>query len=131
MESADAMMDQPSALEIITAVREFIDKHAIPQLTGRTAFHARVAVNALAIVVRELDQGPAANARELDSLRALLKSDGTLHDLNVELCNRIRSGAIDVLDPALGKHLSDMTLAKVEIDQPNYSGLVHSPLRTP
>ena len=125
------MMDQPSALEIITAVREFIDKHAIPQLTGRTAFHARVAVNALAIVARELDQGPSANARELDSLRALLKSDGTLHDLNVELCKRIRSGAIDVLDPGLGKHLSDMTLAKVEIDQPNYSGLVHSPLRTP
>ena len=131
MESADAMMDQPSALEIITAVREFIDKHAIPQLTGRTAFHARVAVNALAIVARELDQGPAANARELDSLRALLKTDGTLHELNVELCKRIRSGTIDVLDPALGKHLSDMTLAKVEIDQPNYSGLVHSPLRTP
>jgi len=124
-------MDQPSALEIITAVREFIDKHAIPQLTGRTAFHARVAVNALAIVARELDQGPSANARELDSLKALLKGDGTLHDLNVELCKRIRSGDIDVLDPALGKHLSDMTLAKVEIDQPNYSGLVHSPLRTP
>lgn len=124
-------MDQPSALEIITAVREFIDKHAIPQLTGRTAFHARVAVNALAIVQRELDQGPTANARELDSLQALLGMQGSLHDLNVELCRRIRAGEIDVLDPKLGKHLSDMTLAKVEIDQPNYSGLVHSPLRTP
>ena len=125
------MMDQPSALEIITAVREFIDKHAIPQLTGRTAFHARVAVNALAIVQRELDQGPAANARELESLKSLLGKQGNLHDLNVELCRRIREGEIDVLDPKLGKHLSDMTLAKVEIDQPNYSGLVHSPLRTP
>lgn len=125
------MMDQPSALEIIAAVREFIDKHAIPQLSGRTAFHARVAVNALAIVARELEQGPAANARELESLRALLKTDGTLHALNVELCRRIRAGEIDVLDPTLGRHLTDMTLAKVEIDQPNYAGLVHSPLRTP
>lgn len=124
-------MDQPSALEIIIAVREFIDKHAIPQLTGRTAFHARVAVNALAIVQRELDQGPAANTRELESLQALLNKQGSLHDLNVELCRRIREGEIDVLDPKLGKHLSEMTLAKVEIDQPNYSGLVHSPLRTP
>jgi hypothetical protein len=56
------MMDQPSALELVTAVREFIEKHAMPELQGRTAFHARVAANALAIVARELEQaGPAGD----------------------------------------------------------------------
>lgn len=124
-------MDQPSALEIITAVREFIDRHAIPQLSGRTAFHARVAVNALAIVARELETGPDANAREHASLEALLGQSGTLHDLNTELCRRIRVGDIDVHDPRLGKHLTALTLSKVEIDQPTYSGFVHSPHRTP
>jgi hypothetical protein len=51
------MMDQPSALELVTAVKEFIEKHAMPQLTGHTAFHARVAANALGIVARELEFG--------------------------------------------------------------------------
>ncbi len=124
------MMDQPSAAEIVTAVREFIDKHAIPQLSGRTAFHARVASNALAIVLRELEHGPSAAARENASLTRLLGQTGTLEELNRELCKRIRTGQIDPLDPALQAHLITTTLAKVEIDQPNYSGFVHSPHRS-
>lgn len=121
------MMDQPSALELVTAVREFIEKHAMPELQGRTAFHARVAANALAIVARELEGGPASNAQEAERLRKLLGRDGTLNELNRELCRRIRSNEIAVDDPALAHHLTQMTLAKVAIDQPNYSGLVHSP----
>jgi len=124
------MMDQPSAAEIVTAVREFIDKHAIPQLSGRTAFHARVAANALAIVLRELELGPAAAAREAESLERLLGRTGTPEELNRELCRRIRVGDIDPLDPALQAHLINTTLAKVEIDQPGYSGFVHSPHRS-
>lgn len=124
------MMDQPSASEIITAVREFIEKHAIPQLSGRTAFHARVASNALSIVQRELERGPDAAQREIESLAHILGKTGTLDELNRDLCQRIRNGELDPLDPALGRHLIQTTLAKVEIDQPNYSGFVHSPHRT-
>ena len=125
------MMDQPSALELVTAVREFIEKHAMPELQGRTAFHARVAANALAIVARELEQGPSANTQEHVRLRALLGRDGTLDELNRELCHRIRSGSIALDDPALAAHLVTATLAKVAIDQPNYSGFQHSPHRPP
>ncbi|MFN9358859.1 MAG: DUF6285 domain-containing protein [Alphaproteobacteria bacterium] len=124
------MMDQPSAAELVTAVREFIEKHAIPQLSGRTAFHGRVAANALAIVARELEQGPAALAAETESLRALLGEDGTPEALNRELCRRLREGRIDPMDPALARHLVASTLAKVAIDQPTYAGFVHSPHRT-
>lgn len=124
------MMDQPSAAELVTAVREFIEKHAIPQLSGRTAFHGRVAANALAIVARELEQGPAAEAAETASLRALLGQDGTPEALNRELCRRLRDGRIDPMDPALARHLVATTLAKVAIDQPTYAGFVHSPHRT-
>lgn len=86
------MMDQPSALELVTAVREFIEKHAMPELQGRTAFHARVAANALAIVARELEHGPAANAEEHARLKALLGRDGSLDELNRELCRRGSAG---------------------------------------
>ena len=123
------MMDQPSTLELVTAVREFIEKHAMPELQGRTAFHARVAANALAIVARELEQaGPSAND-EAARLRNLLQQDGSLPELNRELCRRIRSGQIAWNEPALAAHLVPTTLAKVAVDQPNYSGYVHSPHR--
>lgn len=125
------MMDQPSSLELVTAVREFIEKHAMPELQGRTAFHARVAANALAIVARELEQGPAANAGEHARLKALLGQDGTLDELNRELCRRIRTNGLKLDDPTLASHLITSTLAKVAIDQPNYSGFQHSPHRTP
>ena len=123
------MMDQPSALELVTAVREFIEKHAMPELQGRTAFHARVATNALAIVARELEQAGAANAAESERLKSLLGVDDTLANQNRELCRRIREGNIPLDDPALAAHLCKTTLAKVAIDQPTYSGYIHSPLR--
>ncbi|NOT42294.1 MAG: hypothetical protein HOP13_17610 [Alphaproteobacteria bacterium] len=123
------MMDQPSSLELVTAVREFIEKHAMPELQGRTAFHARVAANALAVVARELEQGPKANAEEYAHLKALLGQDGTLDELNRELCHRIRTNGVALDDPALANHLARTTLAKVAIDQPNYSGFQHSPHR--
>ena len=123
-------MDQPTAIELVTAVREFIEKHAIPQLQGHTAFHARVAANALAIVARELEQGGLSNAAELERLKRLLGIDGTLRELNEELCRRVRSDSIPLDDPTLAAHLTQTTLAKVAIDQPNYSGFQFSPHRS-
>lgn len=123
------MMDQPSAIEIITAVREFIEKQAIPQLNGRTAFHARVAANALAIVTRQLEKAPALEATELSGLQTILGRKGSLEDLNRDLCARIRAGDVDPTNSAVATHLIQTTLLKVEIDQPTYSGYVHSPHR--
>jgi Domain of unknown function (DUF6285) len=124
------MMDQPTALELVTAVREFIEKHALPQLQGHTAFHARVAANALAIVARELEQGSRADEEELDRLKHLLGIEGTLAELNRELCRRVRAGAVAFDDPKMATHLTQTTLAKVAIDQPNYSGFQLSPHRS-
>lgn len=118
------MMDQPSAVELVKAVQAFLETRAIPELKGHTAFHARVAANALAIVARQLEQGPESDAAELGRLRTMLgRTDGDLDALNRDLCRRIRSGGVDVDDPALAAHLRETTVAKVRIDQPNYSGL--------
>ncbi|HEY2068049.1 MAG TPA: DUF6285 domain-containing protein [Rhizomicrobium sp.] len=116
------MMDQPSIRELVEAVREFLEKRAMPELKGHTAFHARVAANALGIVSRELERGDGAAASELLRLTALLKRDGSLDALNRELCGAIRDGALALDDPALLAHLESTTRDKVAIDQPNYSG---------
>ncbi|HTW33239.1 MAG TPA: DUF6285 domain-containing protein [Rhizomicrobium sp.] len=117
------MMDQPSMRELVDAVREFLETKAMPELKGHTAFHARVAANALAIVVRELDQSPRSGQEELARLRGLLAKDGTLDELNRELCKRIRSGKFTMQTPGLIEHLEKTTRDKVAIDQPGYSGL--------
>jgi Domain of unknown function (DUF6285) len=117
------MMDQPSTLELVTAVRDFLEQRAMPELTGHTAFHARVAANALAIVARELEQGGTSGEAERARLAKLLGHDGTLMVLNRELCAQIRGGKMDLDTPGLADHLALTTRDKVAIDQPNYSGL--------
>jgi hypothetical protein len=115
------MQDQPSAIEIITAVAAFLREHAMPQLQGHTAFHARVAANALDIVRRELEIAPQAGAAEHARLRALLGVDGTLADLNALLCEKLEAGALTLESPGVADHLWQVTLTKLAIDQPAYS----------
>jgi hypothetical protein len=120
------MMDQPSILEIVEVVRTFIEQRAMPELKGHTAFHARVAANALGIVARQLAQGEEAAAVEREGLIALLGHDGDLEALNREFCSKIRSGAITLETPGFADHLIKTTKDKVRIDQPTYSGLKQS-----
>jgi len=113
--------DQPSPIELLQAVRSFLQGQAIPRLEGRAAFHARIAVNALAIVERGLELGPSHDAAEQERLEALLDRTGTLHELNRELCRRIRAGEMDLDTPGLPQHLRETTLAKLAVDQPRYA----------
>ena len=115
------MQDQPSPLELLQAVRSFIQDQAIPRLEGRAAFHARIAVNALAIVERALEHGPGQDAAESERLEALLGHAGSLDGLNRELCSRIRAGELDLETPGLAEHLRETTLEKVAVDQPRYA----------
>ena len=116
------MQDQPTSAELVGAVADFIRNHAMPQLSGHAAFHARVAANALDIVKRELEIAPEANAEELESLKKLLGADGSLEDLNRDLCDRLYAGELTLDTAGLKDHLWRTTLAKLAIDQPKYSG---------
>jgi hypothetical protein len=117
------MTGHPTAVELIEAVSRFIDERAKPHLTGRDAFLARVAVNALAIVGRELEQGPAAEAEAAHRLAALLSHGGDLPALNDELCDRLARGDLDLASPGVLDHLKAGAIAQAAIDQPTYSGL--------
>ncbi len=115
------MREQPSTAELIDAVAEFLRGEVMPALSGRLAFHARVAANVLDIVRRELTLGPAAEAAEASRLVALLGREDEVEALNRELCARIADASLDPHDPALIEHLWATTLDTVAIDQPNYA----------
>jgi hypothetical protein len=116
------MNTQPSADELLRAVSEFIERIA-PDLKDRDIFLARVAVNALGVVRRELKTGPKADAEAVARMRPLLGVDGDFSTLNAALCEEIRQGAFDLADRALMDHLKACAIDQVQIDQPNYSGL--------
>lgn len=84
-----------------------------------------MASNALATVLRDLEQRPAYEAEESTRLIALLGATDSrdLADLNRNLSEKIRSGEMTSETPGLIAHLKATTIAQVEIDQPRYSGL--------
>lgn len=117
------MITHPTAPELIESVMRFIEERAAPNLKDRDAFHARVAVNALAAVKREIEQGFKAEVAAVERLSALIGQDGDFATLNNALCERIESGDLSPTDPTLLTHLRASLIDQVRIDQPNYSGL--------
>jgi hypothetical protein len=117
------MILQPTSLELVDAVIGFIETRAAPQLQDRDVFLARVAVNALHTIRREIQLGEDAEQAATSRLRALLNQEGEFTALNTALCVAIREGQIAISDPALLAHLRASVIDQVQIDQPNYSGL--------
>ena len=115
------MHNQPSVDALLDIIAEFLRKEAAPRLPGHTAFHARVAANAVDIIRRELSLSPPALAAERARLAQLLGETGELETLNRQLCERIASGEIDADTPGLLDHLWQVTLDKLAVDQPGYS----------
>lgn len=118
------MHNHPTVGELLEAVRDFLEQRALPELQGRTAFHARVAINALDIVRRELTDGAAAEAAERAGLLALLGDVGEetpTGEMDRELCRRIRAGEITLETEGLREHLWRTTLDRLAVDQPKYA----------
>ena len=116
------MITCPTALELQTAVDAF-DRQADGPADARGAFLARVADNARALLQREQALGEAGEAAECSRLAALLGVAGDFADLNHQLCQALRSGAMKPDNPALLAHLRATAIARIAIDQPNYCGL--------
>jgi hypothetical protein len=127
------VQDRPTAIELLIAIRDFLEQEIAPELTGRTRFHMRVVHNLLNTLERELAHEEAAVVAEWGRLASLLDGardrpstfEGLRADvrtLNTELSAKIRSGEIDVRwDEALAA-LRDTVREKLEIANPNYAG---------
>ena len=74
-------------------MREYLERDVMTSTEGRVAFHARVAVNVLGMVERELELGAAQDVEEHDRLVALLGRDGTVRELTEVLASGIRDGS--------------------------------------
>jgi hypothetical protein len=125
------MQYEPTAQELLDAIAELLRDEVQPLITDEVVhFRLRVALNALGIVSRELDEAERMLTRErqrLESLLGLLDSaredaDDTLLaddllDLNRQLVERIRAGAAPT---GTFDHLVQAELAQVAVANPKF-----------
>ena len=103
-------MSHPTSAQLLEAVQLFL-KEAEGALTGRLAFHAKVAANTLAIVGRELAQAPdAAEAAAFAPVGGV-----------EAVCEGLRAGTLSPEDPALLKAIRVGVLARLAVDNPRYA----------
>ncbi|MGH7895508.1 MAG: DUF6285 domain-containing protein [Candidatus Binatia bacterium] len=129
------MQDRPTALELLDAVRQFVETQLVPALEGARQFHARVAANVLAIVGRELRDGDAQLGDEWQRLTTLTSRAAggeppagaaalrtAVAELNAELAARVRAGDADgePFRRAVLAHLHATVEEKLRIANPAY-----------
>ena len=81
--------DAPSAQQLVESVREFLESDVMVATTGRVNFHARVAINVLKMVERELADGASHDASHTARLGVL----GC--ETDAQLAQAIRNGEFD------------------------------------
>lgn len=121
-EPLSGSLDMPRTDELITGVRDYLRTDVMTGTQGRVSFLARVASNALDIVLRDAEMGPAARNRELNGLADILGKKGSLDVLRWDLVRALRSGDMPLDEPGLADHLRETVVQQVAIDQPKYSG---------
>lgn len=81
--------DLPTSGQLVESVREWLEHEVLPATQGRLQFHARVAVNVLAMVERELQLGAGQEAAHAARLAELGCAD------DAELAAKIRHHELD------------------------------------
>jgi hypothetical protein len=127
------MHDRPTAVELVNAVRQYLESELLPTLTDqRLKFQTLIAANVLSIAERELRSVENDLADEMVFYRVLLKLDAKsvvstelrtpVRAANEMLCKQIRRGDYD--EPArfasLAKELRRFVERKLQVANPRY-----------
>jgi hypothetical protein len=128
------MQDRPTAIELLQAVRDFLERDVLPGLEGRKRFHGLVAANVLDILGRELAHEETDLVAEWQRLRDVLGvGEETLPGRTVELraavralterlVDRIRAGEADTgpFADAVRAHVRQTVVEKLRVANPKY-----------
>ena len=128
------MQDRPTVLELLAAVRTFLEEDVVPGLEGRKRFHALVSANVLGILERELGGEEPALLAEWTRLARLLGLDdpraperiaplrAAVRELTEQLVERIRRGDADAgpWAEAVRAHVRETVMEKLRVANPRY-----------
>lgn len=106
--------DRPTAIELLEALKEWMERDLMPGIDGRLQFHTRVAMNIVDIVRREMELGPDQAGRHREALEALGASS------DEELAAAIRAGRHDSDLGAVLEKLRPVIEDKLRVANPRY-----------
>ena len=109
------LYDRPQAPELVEAVREFLEDEVMTATEGSVRYQARVAVNALRIVERELAHGEEATVAHHERLASLGVAD------DAELAAAIRAGDFDDRWESVLAAVRASVLDKLAVAHPGYT----------
>lgn len=104
--AASAPTGEPTNREMVQAVRDWLAEEIKPGAEGHAKFQVAVAINALGIVMRDLDAGMRAEDRTL--------------------ADALLSGASTLAEPGLLAKLRRAVLGKCAVDSPKYAALARA-----
>ena len=104
--AARAPTGEPTNREMVQAVRDWLAEEVKPGAEGHAKFQVAVAMNALGIVMRDLDAGVRAEDRAL--------------------ADALLSGATTLAEPGLLAKLRRAVLDKCAVDSPKYAALARA-----
>jgi hypothetical protein len=121
------MQDRPTAIELLAAIRHFLEHDIMPTTEGRRRFHTLIATNVLSILERELATEEDTLRAEWTRLSQLLDAGelptslnalrASVRQLTDRLANDIKDGNRDD-DTAVWSHLRRTTEEKLRIANP-------------
>jgi hypothetical protein len=106
--------DRPSASELLESVREWLERDVLTSVEGRLQFHTRVAINAMNIVIRELELGADQEVTHAEVMKALSVANDR------ELADAIRAGDFDANLTDVLQALKPVVEDKVRVANPGY-----------
>ncbi len=110
----------PKAAVLLEAAVKYLESELMPTLTGYHHFQTRVTVNVLNTVRRELELRGAQAEAERSRLVAILRHDGDVEALSIELAGKIRAGTIAIDDPAVRAHVRQSLADALAINNPKW-----------
>ena len=106
--------------ELLGAVKGFLMDSALPALSGRDQFNARVAANVLGIIDREQQVGPELAALDAAAAQQWLPGDSGSGTALQQLSRALAAREIDA-DTDLFEYLKQRQLLVAAINNPRYA----------
>ena len=106
--------------ELLEAVKRFLMDSALPALSGRDQFNARVAANVLGIIDREQQVGPELAALDAAAAQQWLSGDSGSGTALQQLSRALAAREIDA-DTDFFEYLKQRQLLVAAINNPRYA----------
>ena len=122
------MKHRPIPQDLLEEARRVLKESVIPELEGQRKYDALMAVNAIGMVARELNENSSEQALATEIAVqdfVALNASGPVVDLAIEnpeqaLADLIREGDVAVTDPTLQALLRELTDARLAVNNPGY-----------